>query len=409
MKKIIEISLILIVFILVNIQSIFYQSQISYNNGQGWDGVEYYKTAQAFKDNIKPLAKAPFVYRIGTPYLAQLTSPSDINFGFKSINIFANIIVLLLFYFIISYFSNNSFLKIIFPIFYIIQFLGPIRFTYYYPIHSDSIALIFLFGGILIQLKEIKNQYIYLSILGFVGIYFREIAIIPSLVFMLMNLKNNNYKKIEFKNYFPFLMVFASMFSIKLIASQSNTYQSYNAAFDYLYNKSIIMYIHSILIAFGPILLVLLYLKIRNKFYYDIEKKNVIKLYIYLLFILAFIGGSDTERLVYWSAPFVFGFIAFQIDKNILLNHNKFLISILILLQIYSSRIFFIIPDYPSNLPHIYPFLTQFGNNFQYLDLFAFHSDNKVRLVGFVSYLILAILISIYALYENKIGNKDIN
>ena len=87
MKKIIEISLILIVFILVNIQSIFYQSQISYNNGQGWDGVEYYKTAQAFKDNIKPLAKAPFVYRIGTPYLAQLTSPSDINFGFKTVNI----------------------------------------------------------------------------------------------------------------------------------------------------------------------------------------------------------------------------------------------------------------------------------------------------------------------------------
>lgn len=406
MKKVIEIFLILIVFILVNIQSAFYQKQITFNSGQGWDGVEYFKTAQDFSQNIKPNAKAPFIYRIGTPLLVSKIFPNDINYGFKTINLYANFIMIVLFYLILTHFTQSSILRILFPVLYIFQFHAPIRFTYFYPIQTDSIALIFLFCGILVLIKEIKSKYIYLSIIGIIGIYFREIAIIPSFVYLLINFKENKYNKIETKYAIPFLLTFIAMFSIKLIVSQSNTYQSHNAAFDYLYNKSLLMYVHSLLIAFGPILLLLLYLMIKGKLNYEIPNPKQVYYLISIILILAFVGGSDTERLAYWSAPLVFGFLAFQIDKNNLFKESKLLLSILLILQLYSSRILFIIPDYPCNANHQYGFLTQFGNNFQYLDLFAFHSDNKVRLVSFASYIILTICVCALAITENRLSKR---
>ncbi|MCX6148388.1 MAG: hypothetical protein NTW25_14235 [Candidatus Kapabacteria bacterium] len=406
MKKAIEISLILIVFILVNIQSAFYQKQITFNSGQGWDGVEYFTTAKEFSQNIKPNAKAPFVYRIGTPLLVSKIFPNDINYGFKTLNLYANFILIVLFYLILSHFTQSSFLRILFSILYVIQFHAPIRFTYFYPIHTDSIALIFLFCGILVLIKDIKNKFIYLSLIGIIGIYFREIAIIPSFIYMLINFKENKYKRISTKYFIPFLITFVAMFSIKFIVSQSNTYQSYNAVFDYLYNKSILMYVHSLLISFGPIILLLIYLKVKGILNFNIPSRTQVYFLISIILILAFVGGSDTERLAYWSAPLVFGFLAFQIDKNNLLRESKILLSVLLVFQIYSSRILFIIPDYPSNANHQYGFLTQFGNNFQYLDLFAFHSDNKVRLIGFASYLFLAVFVYAYAKFENKVSKR---
>ncbi len=76
-----EIIFVIGLFIIANIISQAMQKPITYQNGKGWDGVEYYRTAEQLTNHTYPKAGAPFVYRIGTPFLVSLFFKNDLLLG----------------------------------------------------------------------------------------------------------------------------------------------------------------------------------------------------------------------------------------------------------------------------------------------------------------------------------------
>lgn len=67
-----EIIVVSIAFLLVNLASQHFQKTIVVNGGKGWDGVNYYASAEQISRGERPRAEALYVYRLGTPFLASL-------------------------------------------------------------------------------------------------------------------------------------------------------------------------------------------------------------------------------------------------------------------------------------------------------------------------------------------------
>src|SRR6266542_6183142 len=91
-----EAILALAMFALVNVVSAVLQPQIAVNNGQGWDGAAYYAVAEQISHGQAPTAETPFVYRVGTPVLAELLFKNDLLLGFKVVNLLADALITLL-------------------------------------------------------------------------------------------------------------------------------------------------------------------------------------------------------------------------------------------------------------------------------------------------------------------------
>src|SRR5215471_15199780 len=86
-----ELAIVLAMFVLVNIVSAFSQVQIGVNDGKGWDGAWYVTVAQEISSGKPLVAEAPFVYRVGTPFLAALVDKDNLILGFKVVNLAANV------------------------------------------------------------------------------------------------------------------------------------------------------------------------------------------------------------------------------------------------------------------------------------------------------------------------------
>ena len=103
-KGILEILIVLAVFLVTNLASQIFQPPITYNNGQSFDGVFYARMAYQISAGLPISTEAPFVYRIGTPFLVSIISKDHLVLGFKAANILANLLATLLFIFWLRFF-----------------------------------------------------------------------------------------------------------------------------------------------------------------------------------------------------------------------------------------------------------------------------------------------------------------
>src|ERR1051325_10615530 len=78
-----EIALVLGLFLTINVLSSAYQHPTTDNAGRGHDGAFYYKVADDFRLRVIPEVEAPFVYRIGVPFLVSRLFPESLFYGFN--------------------------------------------------------------------------------------------------------------------------------------------------------------------------------------------------------------------------------------------------------------------------------------------------------------------------------------
>jgi hypothetical protein len=153
--KKIELVIRLALFLLINWTSLIFQDPISLNGGQGWDGVSYVKVARQLAAHQTPGADAPFVYRIGTPLLVSIYFENDILFGFKVINLIANLITTVLFVFWLRLNLNDWKIRLLLTALFLLMWHGPIRFVYYYAAYTDPWLFVALLSGLIgIQLLK---------------------------------------------------------------------------------------------------------------------------------------------------------------------------------------------------------------------------------------------------------------
>ncbi len=147
----------------------------------------------------------------------------------------------------------------------------------------------------------------------------------------------------------PLFCGFLAFLSTRLFAHQTDAYSFWETIYRFLYEKPVLTYVHAWFFAFGPVLFILLY-----------DWKGVRDFLLQeqwlVLFLAAgagfgFVGGTDTERLQYWSMPGGESPVGPRIERHRSVLASGPLIAVFAIGQILSARILWTTPDYPRISP----------------------------------------------------------
>jgi len=383
------------------------QPQISYNDGLGWDGVKYTKIADDFIDGETVSTKAPFVYRIGVPYLASIISPNDTTQGFLIINWLFSIMNAVLLALLLTRFTSKKWIVYFLTLLFITQWHNFFRFGSFYPVQVDALAIAIILLSLFVLLKEgiSKRDIAAISVLTLVGILVREVAVIPALLLLLKSFGvsafdikatkanwKSNRRLIRTGVFIPLLVFLVVTFFIRLIVEPTNSYKFYNAAIGGLYTKAFFTYLHSWVVSYGTVIFIPILF--RNEAKQFIKSNPVMSNFLLIVIVLSFVGGADTERLAYWGFPVIYAMIAYVIDKAKVEKSYKLLFALIIIAQFFAQRLLFIVPDYPSATVATDMLLMPWGNSFPYLNLFPAHSELIPKVVGFLQWVGLFVVLA---------------
>lgn len=374
------------------------QPEISYNNGLGWDGVNYHQMAEQITNGEQISTKAPFVSRVGLPYLVAKVYPDNINSGFLYLNWFFSILNSILLALLLARFINRKWVIYLLVFLYITQWHGYHRFGSFYPVQVDPLAISLILASLLVLLKRgiTSLDIILLSVITLLGTFVREIVVIPSV--LIIAKAYFYYKKskvtealemnlIQVNKYLlalPLLIFLIIYAIVALSVEPTNSHKFYNAAADMLYTKSLFRFFHSWVVAYGAVI-ILPALFYRQTIDY-LKQHKIMATYLAIIIVFSYVGGADTERIAYWGFPVVFILAAKVLDKIELTKANKNFLYGLLLIQVVSQRLFSIIPDYPSDCNSTTVLLTPIGNCFPYLNLFPAHSELIPAVIGFAEW-----------------------
>lgn len=374
------------------------QPEISYNNGLGWDGVNYHQMAEQIANGEQISTKAPFVSRVGLPNLVAKVYPDNIKSGFLYLNWFFSILNSILLALLLARFINRKWVIYLLVFMYITQWHGYHRFGSFYPVQVDPLAISLILASLLVLLKRgiTLLDIILLSVITLLGTFVREIVVIPSV--LIIAKAYFYYKKSKFTEALEVnliqvnkylltlpLVIFLIIYAIVALSVEpTNSHKFYNAAADMLYTKSLFRFFHSWIVAYGAVI-ILPALFYRQTIDY-LKQHKIMATYLAIIIVFSYVGGADTERIAYWGFPVVFILAAKVLDTIELTKANKNFLYALLLIQVVSQRLFSIIPDYPSDCNSTTVLLTPIGNCFQYLNLFPAHSELIPAVIGFAEW-----------------------
>lgn len=390
--------IIVIFFITISLSGLL-QSPISRDGGKGWDGAKYYSVADQFRRHKVPLEHGPYVYRVGTPFLVALFFPNSIYRGFKYINLLATVGVIALFYFWLRVHLRVGWVRVMLVGLFITQWHAPLRFLFYAPISTDPLMLVALCGGLLV-IHRIKQSpsLVWVWLLGlivFVGVLVREVVLIlpvALLVTAIRQIRPNPMfllKQIRLAYWIPAMLGIVALVISHRVVVQLYDYSFVGAGLNWLFAKRPWAYFEGWFLAFGPILVLPIFDWRNVRAFLAVNPDLAIVLVGFAL--VGWVGGSDTERLLYWSFPIVYVLIGRAIEDTIAGIASKAFVLVLTAAQLMAQRIFWLVPDHPNNYVSLLPILTPPSSTVPYLDLFSEFSTPTVQLVSIVEYLVLGV------------------
>lgn len=396
-------------FLAVNVASALFQKPLSYHDGKGFEGVRYFQIAEEFAQGKPIAAEAPFVYRAGTPFLAAHVSKRDLFFSFKAVNIVANILSLALLIVWLRLYVRDWKIRVLLGLMYLLQWDAPPRFLWFSIIHTDPWLWVFLLAG-LIGIYHVQHggplARRWLAILcatSFVGVMFREVALmIPvALLFAHKPLAcadgvSATLKALRWPSIALFLpLVFGAfgLFFVRLHVTQTDTYSFAWTAAHWIYTKSLPNIVHPWLLAFGPMLFLVIYDWRRASGF--LAKNQFLLIYLLGFAVLAYIGGSDSERLTFWTMPAVYVLLGRAVEEHRVLLRSTPLILTLAVCQLIASRAFMLTPDFPNEHParSVPLFTPGLGHDFSYMDTVSILGGRAVEMASLIEYLVFGLIL----------------
>jgi hypothetical protein len=395
-----ELLLIAAIFLASNINSALRQKQNTFHGGTAWEN-PYYTLAEEFVHGEPLAAEAPYAYRLGTPWLVSLVSPQDLFRGFRIVNITGSAIATALLLIWLRGYIGDWKIRVLLATLFVIQWDAPPRLVYHSPVHADAWLFVFLLAGLLVLQRYLAlpsaGAVIGLTVLGVIGAYFREATLLVPLSVLAahrpLRLENGRWKwrLPPWSACVPFVCAFLAFLSTRLFAHQTDGYSFLQTIYRFLYDKPVITYIHAWLLAFGPVLFIILF-DWRNVRTY-LFQEQWLALFLAAGAGLGFFGGTDTERLQYWSMPGVYLLLGRAIERHRQTLACWPLATLFIAGQICTSRILWTTPDYPTNFQHTFPILQQFGSNVQFLDLFSFFGYRPKETLSLVQFILFGAVV----------------
>ena len=391
-------------FVLVNLAGAWFQPQITKDGGKGWEGIDYYRMAEEMARGLHPVtAEAPMIYRVGTPALAALVHRAggdggDLFAAFRGVNLTANALSLLLLVAWLRRFIADWRVRAALGLAWLLQWDTPTRWLWFYPAHADPWLWVFLLVGLL-AVDTCRTdgptpaRLTLVTVLGAVGVLFREVvAVVPlTLLFAGNPLRRdpvNGRWRVHLPRptlALPLAVTLLAFFTLRHggFVRQTDDYAFAWTALHWLHAKRPWIYFHGWLAAFGPAVLALALVGWRQGWAFLRDRQDL-AVYLVAFAALGQIGGTDTERLLFWTMPVVFILAGRALEaRRTVLFSSPALVVVLILTQILATRAcLWPIPDYPDAAtanPHVLPLLTPVGPRVSYLNLFSFFAVRRVE------------------------------
>ena len=145
--------------------------------GLGADGAYYVRVAQELARGEPPRASAPFVYRVGTPFLAGVVLGDPGPAGFLVVNLVGIALATALLAVWLGRHVQDWRLRVLLVAVWLGMWHAPARFTWFIPAMTDAWGDVFLLGALLLAERP---RLLALSVVCGLGVLFREfVAVVP--------------------------------------------------------------------------------------------------------------------------------------------------------------------------------------------------------------------------------------
>jgi hypothetical protein len=404
---VVEVLAALALFAVVALVSWAAQKPISLNEGKGWDGIEYYAMAEQIAAGRPLEARAPQVYRPGVPLLVALLPGGTSVRKFEAVNLFAAGLVVALFVIWLRLFVGKWWVRALLVLLLVTMWHWWARYVFFHPVHADPWFLVCLLAGLIVvhQLgRDLMDSGLIaaLSAITFAGVLFREAALVLPVALLARDVVRPRARKLAV-DLVPLAAGAAAVWLVRwpggpFAAHQSHPYDFADVAVIWLYQKPFPTYVHAWFIAFGPVLV--------PAIFFARDALRFLGRYPYMSVVLGafavagWLGGTDTERLLYWSFPVVYAALGVAIEQNVRILASIPLIAVLAAAQAIAQRLFWTLPDYPGDYFRAPVLLTPLGSTFPHLDLYSWHPPREVSAVSLAQYLALALLLAGWLAYR---------
>ncbi len=378
-----------------------FQHRIAMAGGQGYDGKTYYAIASQLHDDLPVSTRAPFVYRLGTPFLASQL-PFDILTNFQIVNAIATLAGCLLLFYWLSLFLKKKRTALILTLILMTHWSFYLRQIQYSPSTCDPMAFVFVLL-LLIQLNNFiksKKQLhaLIFCCLVFIGVFFREFLIVFSLglLFKERPFDKNKLFFIDFRKLIKGALWFLCSLVLGLLAivathkigTPSDPYFSFvYALIGWINDKSIFEYINGMFNSFGPAVILIFIFWKTTKRYFSEHHEHIV-LTVVGLAICWFTGG-DTERFFMWFTPLTLIPIGLALEKCLAIENSKIIWIPISITTVLIFRVFWAIPhiDMENPIDHFPIFQASQQNA---INLLSYHGKHIVTYFVFVEHLLIA-------------------
>ncbi len=394
------------------------QAPISLEGGRGWDGVDYVGMATQLSRGERPQAHAPFVYRVGAPALAGWLDPADPLRGFRLLN---GALVLALPLLLFGWLGNPSLgLRPAWrwgaAALFALQWHAPLRLVPFYPAHVDPLFWLFWLLALLglergRRVGESARAAGW-TLFALLALPVREVLLLPLLAQVVQGAPlpwgagsgrawiRWLRQEMPRLRLLPVLAGVVVFLAIRSWAAPVDTYGFAKTALLWLWLKSLPQLLHGFAQAVGPGVLVFLLLRAKWRSarlsLADLAGRPDWLLILAAVLALGWVGGSDTERLLFWAAPFWLG-LAARAGQELLPRMRKGAslwawAICLAVLQAISQRLFWLIPDHPGSETLVLPLLTPPSSTGRYLDLWSQHAQPEVAVLSLFQYVMVVVV-----------------
>lgn len=306
------------------------QPQIAIGNGRGDDGITYGKVADAFLADERPVGDAPFVYRIGVPWLASIVSRSvhtPIDESFRLINIIALYILALLMYRLALRFCAPVFASFVCAL-YMLPFYGNARLVYFYPVLVDTPWMVLLVLSLIIMTRDALSVWsvVALSIISFCATLMRETGVLIPFTFLLslypvrrlfsvevfvgrlpepiMSERGVSTPRLLIYGLIPLSAALLGIVLSRQAVMAIGTYSFLSAALESARANNLWHLTISVFLAFGGPMLALLVIKpeVASD---QLRATPQCLVLLALIVIVSYFGGVNTVRFLSWASPVV--------------------------------------------------------------------------------------------------------
>lgn len=314
-----------------------------------WDAQQYYLIASQIAAGQTPAAEAPYVYRLGMPWLVAQFWPANPARGFLVLNILCGLVTAPLLAWWLRTGVERFGVRLAVVALFASAWHGPIRYVHFNGGYVDPPFLVFvLLALVLLHAMRTTPRGWMLAVftaLTVAGTLVRETMILLPISALLRGTIGKDKDagvRLEWQQLAP-IIAGAITITLTHLVVEADTTRSFVAAALQWIRKPPTAYLLAWFTAYGPVLALLVF--DGKRVIADLRANPHLLGFLGLCAFLAFVGGSDTERFVFWAMPVIYLLVGRAFERHLHIFQSATIGVVLIVAQALSARIFWPIPD----------------------------------------------------------------